>query len=811
MKKTLQKQLQILLLPLILLSLIIMTYYSSRDIATLRRLQATTTIASHDKIATAMIHELQKERGYSAGYISSKGRKFHQERLTQITMTNEIREQMLPIIESYLQNGSENTTRKLLESVHKELQEIDKHRLTVTNFETTVTETVEPYTRIINHIISLIEEGATTGGRLHQYMDAQQFLSITKMKEFAGLERAMGAVGFSQDHFPLEILIQFVNHGQRQKAQMTTLENAHEPFFGQVHSEILELEINSPVKQFREQALVHLEGKLPENPDPAEWFRVSTERINALRNIEIKLLEHYIEDINEEYANALQKLLLIMLSVFLTIFIFSTVVIRLLTRFSKSLSQQITVLDQLAQYNEHSPTTFDSFCAESDMLSNTIEEFQKQQQIQRKMEIEQQRFQENEKASRERETHLQKETAERLQNEAQGHLEGVVDISLKTNNAMTDISSLSLNLKEVASGTQTISSAVTELSATIQEINESSREVASRSNEMLSVVDQGNSSASEAITSMNSIETSVISSKEKVNELVKLTDSINDMIDSIDEISAQTHLLALNATIESARAGEHGKGFAVVANEVKSLATQTATFTEEVRLQITQLTDGMQETVNSMNTSGEAVSDGLERIDNLQKSVTEIYSSASQVTELTSAISDYLEQQHKAVNNISEETEVISLEVNNTTASLSKVLDSLDLAISSVEDRIGVFASLGTDRSIIELAKNDHSKFKKRILGTLLGRDSWHSSEVPDHHHCHLGKWYYSVHNLDIKRHPQFKELERYHEAVHELTKQILDAYDCVDFKQADSLMKELDTISDSVIDALSRISRSLK
>jgi hypothetical protein len=48
-------------------------------------------------------------------------------------------------------------------------------------------------------------------------------------------------------------------------------------------------------------------------------------------------------------------------------------------------------------------------------------------------------------------------------------------------------------------------------------------------------------------------------------------------------IARHTNLLALNATIEAARAGEYGKGFAVVAQEVKSLATQAASNSKDLR------------------------------------------------------------------------------------------------------------------------------------------------------------------------------------------------------------------------------------
>ena len=67
-----------------------------------------------------------------------------------------------------------------------------------------------------------------------------------------------------------------------------------------------------------------------------------------------------------------------------------------------------------------------------------------------------------------------------------------------------------------------------------------------------------------------------------VENLSQAAARIGEVIDLINHIAAQTNLLALNATIEAARAGEAGKGFAVAATEVKSLASQTATATEEI-------------------------------------------------------------------------------------------------------------------------------------------------------------------------------------------------------------------------------------
>jgi methyl-accepting chemotaxis protein len=74
-----------------------------------------------------------------------------------------------------------------------------------------------------------------------------------------------------------------------------------------------------------------------------------------------------------------------------------------------------------------------------------------------------------------------------------------------------------------------------------------------------------------------------------VNSLAETAERIGDVLKLIGDIAAQTNLLALNATIEAARAGEAGKGFAVVAAEVKTLASQTANATDQIRVQITAI------------------------------------------------------------------------------------------------------------------------------------------------------------------------------------------------------------------------------
>lgn len=74
-----------------------------------------------------------------------------------------------------------------------------------------------------------------------------------------------------------------------------------------------------------------------------------------------------------------------------------------------------------------------------------------------------------------------------------------------------------------------------------------------------------------------------------VDRLRESSAAIGNVVNLIAQIARQTTLLALNSTIEAARAGEAGRGFAVVATEVKALAVQTQSATEEIARKIEAL------------------------------------------------------------------------------------------------------------------------------------------------------------------------------------------------------------------------------
>lgn len=134
--------------------------------------------------------------------------------------------------------------------------------------------------------------------------------------------------------------------------------------------------------------------------------------------------------------------------------------------------------------------------------------------------------------------------------------------------------------EQVSRNVETVATGIEEMTASIREISHSAHEA-----------------AKVATTAVDVAETTT----KTITTLDESSAKISDVTKVITSISEQTNLLALNATIEAARAGEAGKGFAVVANEVKELARETASATEEIAVRINAIQGDTKSAVSAIN------------------------------------------------------------------------------------------------------------------------------------------------------------------------------------------------------------------
>jgi len=135
--------------------------------------------------------------------------------------------------------------------------------------------------------------------------------------------------------------------------------------------------------------------------------------------------------------------------------------------------------------------------------------------------------------------------------------------------------------------------------------------------------------------------------------LDKTAERIGSIVSIISTIASQTNLLALNATIEAARAGDAGKGFAVVAAEVKALASQTSSATEEISQQVAAIQDATRKSVDEISSITRA-------IEQLTAAATNIASAVEQQSTTTREIADSI--QTAANHTASASAEILSVE-----------------------------------------------------------------------------------------------------------------------------------------------------
>jgi methyl-accepting chemotaxis protein len=134
---------------------------------------------------------------------------------------------------------------------------------------------------------------------------------------------------------------------------------------------------------------------------------------------------------------------------------------------------------------------------------------------------------------------------------------------------------------------------VSDVAAAIGQMASSIQEIVEGVTKTSSLTDDASEKASVATSSLQELEIA--------------TQRITGVVGLIKDIANKTNLLALNASIEAARAGDAGRGFAVVAEEVRKLAAQTTSSTEEIGTEVHNVTKAVRDNVVAIRGITEAI------------------------------------------------------------------------------------------------------------------------------------------------------------------------------------------------------------
>lgn len=178
---------------------------------------------------------------------------------------------------------------------------------------------------------------------------------------------------------------------------------------------------------------------------------------------------------------------------------------------------------------------------------------------------------------------------------------------------------------DIADGTHELSSRTEQAAANLQETSASMEQIHSTVAHTSQASDQANGLAIEAAGASQRGTESMTEMENKMAAIGESSHKISDIIGLIDSIAFQTNILALNASVEAARAGEQGRGFAVVANEVRTLASRSATAAQDIRALIDV-------SVNHAKEGNLIVKTAAQQMQEIHRSITQVSDVMGEIT-----------------------------------------------------------------------------------------------------------------------------------------------------------------------------------
>ncbi len=211
--------------------------------------------------------------------------------------------------------------------------------------------------------------------------------------------------------------------------------------------------------------------------------------------------------------------------------------------------------------------------------------------------------------------------------------------------------------EEVAQEAQT---QALEVSQQFEELTNTASDTAVIAQRTLDASREGQAAVQETLTGMNSIRREVSNISKSVKSLSDRSLEIQEIVDTISGIAAQTNLLSLNAAIEASGAGEAGARFAIVADEVRRLAEDSAKSTSRVAGLIKSIQTEIQGLVIGIEDGTKEVEQGYKIASQAGNQLEQIAQLAQQSSDFATRISDVTRNQVGRVQTVTQAVQTIA-------------------------------------------------------------------------------------------------------------------------------------------------------